>query len=131
MWAAAGSLLAVGPAIKPAESRRGLPTQISGVEFDFARKELHRSQQINLRLIAIASQAEIEGFDRAGESEDSAIFNVDRIGEALPIECLALAGWQGSIFISHDSVPYNGLWSGPAAVLPAPRRAAFDITNIE
>jgi hypothetical protein len=101
------------------------------VEFDFARKELHRSQQINLRLIAIASQAEIEGFDRAGESEDSAIFNVDRIGEALPIECLALAGWQGSIFISHDSVPYNGLWSGPAAVLPAPRRAAFDITNIE
>jgi hypothetical protein len=48
-------------------------------------------------LIAIASQTEIEGFDRAGESEDSAIFNIDRIGEALPIECLALAGWQGSL----------------------------------
>jgi hypothetical protein len=75
------------------------------VEFDFARQELHRSQQVNLRLIAIASQTEIEGFDRAGESEDPAIFNVDRIGEALPIERLALAGWQGSIFVSHDSVP--------------------------
>jgi hypothetical protein len=25
----------------------------------------------------------------------------------------------------------NGLWSDPAAVLPAPRRAAFDMDNIE
>jgi hypothetical protein len=74
------------------KSRCNLHAEISGVEFDFASKELHRLQQVSPGLIALTSQAEIDGFDRAGKSEDSALFTVDCIGEALPIERLALAG---------------------------------------
>jgi hypothetical protein len=88
---AAGSLLAAGAALQPSETRRRLLTQISGVEFDFTGKELHRLQQVNPRLIALAPQTQIEGFDRTRKPQDAAIFNVDRIREVIPIEGLAVA----------------------------------------